>query len=86
MSQAKKSRNQKRLNKKEMFQIVVNLCADYYLTQQVLAQLLDRKPLALRKNTLKPLLDQGKLTLAFPRTPTHSNQAYTKVKTKGEDD
>ena len=86
MSQAQKSSRRKRFNKKEMFQIVINLCADYYLTQQVLVQLLDRKPLALRKNTLKPLLDQGKLTLAFPRAPTHSKQAYTTIKTKGEDD
>ena len=79
MSQAEKARAQKRLNKKEMIQIVLTLCSDYYLTQQVLAQLLNRSPLALRKNTLKPLLDQGKLTLAFPQTPTHSKQAYTTV-------
>jgi hypothetical protein len=62
-----------------MNQIVLTLCSDYYLTQQVLAELLGRKPLALRKNTLKPLLDQGKLALAFPQTPTHSKQAYTTV-------
>ncbi len=79
MEQAQKARNQKRLNKKEMVQVVLSLCSDYYLTQQVLAQLLNRKPLALRKNTLKPLLDQGKLALAFPQTPTHSKQAYTAV-------
>ncbi|MFA5906737.1 MAG: ATP-binding protein, partial [Desulfobacula sp.] len=79
MEQAKKARDQKRLNKKEMNQIVLTLSSDYYLTQQVLAELLGRKPLALRKNTLKPLLDQGKLALAFPQTPTHSKQAYTTV-------
>ena len=79
MSQAKKARTQKRLNKREMIQIVLTLCSNYYLTQQVLAQLLNRSPLALRKNTLKPLLDQGKLALAFPQTPTHSKQAYTAV-------
>ncbi|WP_320042172.1 RNA-binding domain-containing protein [uncultured Desulfobacter sp.] len=79
MEQAEKARNQKRLNKKEMIQIILTLCSEYYLTQQVLAQLLNRKPLALRKNTLKPLLDQGKLALAFPQTPTHSKQAYTSV-------
>lgn len=79
MEQAEKARNQKRLNKKEMIQVVLTLCSEYYLTQQVLAQLLNRKPLALRKNTLKPLLDQGKLALAFPQTPTHSKQAYTAV-------
>jgi hypothetical protein len=79
ISQAKKARAQKRLNKREMIQIVLTLCSDYYLTQQVLAKLLNRSPLALRKNTLKSLLDQGKLTLAFPQTPTHSKQAYTTV-------
>jgi len=79
VEQAKLTRNQKRLNKKEMNQIVLTLCSEYYLTQQVLAELLSRKPLALRKNTLKPLLDQGRLALAFPQTPTHSKQAYTTV-------
>jgi len=79
MEQAQKARTQKRLNKREMIQIVLALCSDYYLTQQVLAQLLNRKLLALRKNTLKPLLDQGTLALAFPQTPPHSKQAYTAV-------
>lgn len=76
MEQADKARAQKRLNKKDMALIVLELCSDYYLTQQVLAQLLNRQPVALRKNTLKPLLDQGRLALAFPQTPTHSKQAY----------
>lgn len=78
-SQAKSARDKKRIDKKEMAKIVVALCADYYLTLQVLAKLLNRRPEALRKNTLKPLLDQGKLALAFPQTPTHSKQAYTAV-------
>jgi ATP-dependent DNA helicase RecG len=77
IEQAKNARKQKRLNKKGMNQIVLTLCSEYYLTQQALAELLSRKPLALRKNLLKPLLDQGKLALAFPQTPTHSKQAYT---------
>ena len=85
MDLAGKARNQKRLNRKEMIHIVLQLCADYYLTQQVLAQLLNRKPIALRKNTLKPLLDQGKLALAFPKTPTHSKQAYTTIVRGGDD-
>jgi len=85
MEQAEKARSQQRLNKKEMITIVLNVCSDYYLTQQVLAQLLNRKSLALRKNTLKPLLDQGKLALAFPQTPTHSKQAYTTVNRGGND-
>jgi hypothetical protein len=79
MSQAKNARDKKRIDPKEMSKIVVSLCADYYLTLQVLAKLLKRSPEALRKNTLKSLLDQGKLTLAFPKTPTHSKQAYTSV-------
>ncbi len=48
MEQTKKARTQKHLNKKEMIQIVLMLCSDYYLTQQVLVQLLNRKPLALK--------------------------------------
>ncbi|WDP90670.1 MAG: putative DNA binding domain-containing protein [Desulfobacter sp.] len=79
MTLAQKARNKKRVNKKDMADIVLTVCESYYLTQQVLCRLVNRESKAFRKNTIKPLLDKGKLALAFPQTPTHSKQAYTTI-------
>ncbi len=85
MTQAQKARDKKRLNKKAMVDIVLKVCENYYLTQQVLCRLVNRESISFRKSTLRPLLDQGKLALAFPQTPTHSKQAYTTVNRGGND-
>jgi len=74
---AKPAKERKRISPDKMAVILQDLCMNYYITQQVLAELLHRKPESLRQSTLKPLVDQGVLTLAFPTTPTHPNQAYT---------
>jgi len=66
----------KRLSPDIMTKIVFSLCKDYYLTLPVLCELLARKAGSLRKNTLKPLVDSGRLVMAFPGTPTHPRQAY----------
>jgi hypothetical protein len=42
-----------------------------------LAQLVDRKPNALRDSHLTPLRKAGRLLLAFPDTPNDARQAYT---------
>jgi ATP-dependent DNA helicase RecG len=67
----------RRLPPEAMAEIVLDLCKKHYLTLPVLCELLVRKPESLRKNTLKPLVDSGKLVMAFPDTPTHPRQAYT---------
>jgi len=85
MSVAEEARNKPRLAPDEMTKILTKLCEDVYLTQQVLAELVNRKPEALRKNTLKPLVDKGYLALAFPTVPTHPQQAYTSNKGSGDD-
>ncbi|MCG8633959.1 MAG: ATP-binding protein [Desulfobacterales bacterium] len=79
MTLAQKARDKKRLNKKDMADIVLSVCSAYYLTQQVLCRLVNRESATFRKSTIKPLLDTGKLSLAFPQTPTHPKQAYTTV-------
>ena len=71
------AREKARLPKKELEEIILTLCDGYYLTLPVLCQLLNRQPDPLRKSYLKPLTNQSKLTLAFPRTPTDPRQAYT---------
>lgn len=73
------AQEKKKIPRKEMEEILLSLCEGYYLTLQVLAELVNRAPEALRKQYLKPLVDQGKLALAFPTAPTHPQQAYTSV-------
>ena len=74
---ASDARHKGRLEQAEMKKIILTLCRQYYLTLPVLCQLLDRKPDPLRKRYLKPLVEHGKLALAFPTRPTHPMQAYT---------
>lgn len=57
--------------------MIVDLCADRYLTRQQLAQLLGRRSVAkLYENYLSPLLKTGLLELRFPDAPSHPEQAY----------
>jgi len=71
-----------RMPQADMEQVILDLCRDHYMTLPVLAALLDRKPDPLRKNYLKPLVEQGRVALAFPAQPTDPRQAYT---TRDED-
>ena len=75
--EASEAVERKKLPKQEMEAILIALCDEYFLTLQVLAELVKRKPDALRQHYLKPLVEAGKLILAFPTTPTHPQQAYT---------
>jgi predicted HTH transcriptional regulator len=60
-----------------LMETILTVCREAYLTLPVLCELLDRQPDPLRKNYLKPLVESGKLMLAFPTKPTHPLQAYT---------
>lgn len=77
---AQKAQDKKRIPREEMEKIILALCDGHYLTLQVLALLVQRTPDALRQQYLKQLVEQGKLGLAFPTTPTHPQQAYTACK------
>ena len=83
LSQAFLAREKKKIPREEMEEMLLLLCNNYYLTLQVLAELVKRSPDALRQQYLKPLVGQGKLVLAFPTVPTHPQQAY---KTRSDGD
>ncbi len=74
---ASEAQSRKKIPRKEMEEVILSLCEGYYLTLQVLAQLVSRTPDALRQRYLKQLVEQGRLGLAFPTAPTHPQQAYT---------
>jgi len=76
LSQAFLAQKKKKIPREEMEEMLLLLCNNYYLTLQVLAELVKRSPDALRQQYLKPLVEQGKLVLAFPTVPTHPQQAY----------
>lgn len=70
------AQRKKKIPRTEMEEIILSLCVDCFLTLQVLADLVNRSSSALRQHYLKTLVEKGKLTLAFPTTPTHPQQAY----------
>ena len=74
---AEPARRSKRGEPTEIRAMIVDLCADRYLTRQQLAQLLGRRSVAkLYENYLSPLLKTGLLELRFPDAPSHPEQAY----------
>jgi ATP-dependent DNA helicase RecG len=59
-----------------MKKIILELCADQYVTTGALSALLKRDGETLRGQYLSKLKNEGKLKMAFPRTPTDPKQAY----------
>jgi hypothetical protein len=69
-------RTKKKLSRDEMIQVILELCREQYVTSGALSVLLNREIATLRGQYLAPLKAEGKLKLAFPRTPTDPKQAY----------
>lgn len=70
------ARANKKLPREDMRQLIFLACKDHYLTLNVLAQLLNRNPDALRQQHLNKMVRSHHIRLAFPATPTHEKQAY----------
>ncbi len=68
-----------RVDRQVLIQVVLDLCEERFITLRCLAELVKRKPETLRDQYLTKLVRERKLSLAFPKTPTHERQAYTKV-------
>jgi ATP-dependent DNA helicase RecG len=60
-----------------LIQVILQLCEGRFVMLRSLAELVQRKPETLRDQYLSRLVRERKLTLAFPKTPTHERQAYT---------
>lgn len=60
-----------------LIQVILQLCEGRFVMLRSLAELVQRKPETLRDQYLTRLVRERKLTLAFPKTPTHERQAYT---------
>ncbi len=55
---------------------ILAICTGHYVTLPALADLVARAPDALRQQHLKPLMELGRLQLAFPTAPNDPRQAY----------
>lgn len=73
---ASKPRHKKRIPMVEMKEAILSVCDEHFVTLQVLAELLNRKPDSLRNGYLTSMVKGQLLSLAFPTTPTHARQAY----------
>lgn len=73
---ATEPREKKKLPQEIMRKVILALCRDYFLTLNVLAQIMDRNPDALRQQHLNEMVRNREIRLAFPSTPTHERQAY----------
>jgi ATP-dependent DNA helicase RecG len=69
-------RSKGKVDRAVLIAVVLQLCANHFVTLQCLALLVKRKPETLRDQYLTKLVRERKLTLAFPTTPTHERQAY----------
>ena len=73
----------KKLPKKEMEQIILDLCGRQPLSLEQLEQILNRSGEFLRKSYLQPLVRAKKLKYRYPTKPNHPEQAYLAVKDGG---
>jgi hypothetical protein len=69
-------RSKGKISRDKMIEVVLGLCAQHFITLRCLAELVNRKPDTLRDQYLSGLVQERKLSLAFPKTPTHERQAY----------
>ncbi len=73
---AAEPRSKGKISRDKMIDVVLALCAQHFITLRCLAELVNRKPDTLRDQYLSGLVQERKLSLAFPKTPTHERQAY----------
>ena len=76
---AQTAREKQRVNPEEMKEIILKLCRGQYVTVEVLSKLLNREMETLRGQYLTKLKNEGKIRMAFPRTPNDPRQAYITV-------
>ena len=69
-------RKQKRAKSELVRSVILALCAEDFLTLQQLARLLGRSADKLYERIVAPLVRENLLSLRFPDTPTHQEQAY----------
>ena len=70
-------RSKGKVDRAALIAVILRLCEGRFVMLRSLAELVEREPKTLRDQYLSRLVRERKLTLAFPKTPTHERQAYT---------
>jgi len=73
------SNEKKKLDRPEVERLILGLCEGHFMTIKCIAQLLNRAEKTLRQDYLAKLCKEQRLRRAFPDTPNHERQAYTKA-------
>ncbi|EAR55914.1 hypothetical protein SKA34_17135 [Photobacterium sp. SKA34] len=73
------ARDKKRLSNEIMDDIVLNLCRGHFIPLSIIAQLVDRTPQNIREKQLAPLVENGKMSMAFPYAKRHKKQGYITI-------
>ena len=72
-------RSKGRMERKEFEDLIVQVCDEHFITIGSLAKILNRGERTLRQDYLSKLCKEKRLQRAFPDTPNHEKQAYTKA-------
>jgi hypothetical protein len=64
------------MTRKELEKIILEICANEYLTVNQISRLVGRSSIYLLNEIIPYLIENQKLVRLFPATPTHQNQAY----------
>ncbi|QTN33989.1 putative DNA binding domain-containing protein [Akkermansiaceae bacterium] len=78
-SVAELPRTKGRMQRKEFEDLIVRVCEGHFITIGSLARILNRGERTLRQDYLSKLCKEQRLRRAFPDTPNHEKQAYTKA-------
>ena len=78
-SMAEQPRIKGRMQRKEFEDLIVQVCEGHFITIGSLARILNRGERTLRQDYLSKLCKEKRLRRAFPDTPNHEKQAYTKA-------
>ena len=78
------ARENKRLDPKEMENLILKLCTGNWLTRRQLGELLQRNIDGLRSRFLTSMVEHGLLRLRYPDKPNRADQAYTAPVDTGE--
>ena len=76
ISLAESIRNKQRTSPGQVKSVIMQLCADEFLSLRTLAELLNRAPDSIRNHYIKPMLKEGLLEARYPVQHNHPQQAY----------
>ena len=79
------ARENKRLDPKEMENLILKLCTGNWLTRRQLGDLLQRNIDGLRSRFLTSMVEHGLLRLRYPDKPNRADQAYSAAADTGEE-